>query len=99
MLRREKIRKAKIQLEIFNMATVVKGNKKSFYKYINNTRRAREKLHTLLDVAGNIITENKEKAEVPHVFFASVFKNQINYPQDAQPPELEDRKREQNKPP
>ena len=37
---REKIRKAKAQLEL-NLATKVKDNNKYFYKYINSKRRAR----------------------------------------------------------
>ncbi|RLW96749.1 hypothetical protein EAI66_26110 [Escherichia coli] len=43
---REKIRKAKAQLEL-NLATKVSN--KYFYKYINSKRRARENLHPLLD--------------------------------------------------
>ncbi|KFW61745.1 hypothetical protein AS28_00352, partial [Pygoscelis adeliae] len=69
---REEMRKAKAQLER-NLAAVVKDNKKSFYKYINDKKRARENLHPLLDVGGNIVTENEEKAEVLNAFFASVF--------------------------
>ena len=37
---REKIRKAKAQLEL-NLVTKVKDNNKYFYKYINSKRRAR----------------------------------------------------------
>jgi len=37
---REKIRKAKAQLEL-NLAAGVKGNKKLFYKYINSKRRTK----------------------------------------------------------
>ena len=51
-MRREKIRKAKAQLEL-NLAAGVKGNKKLFYKYISSKRRTRENLHSLLDEAGN----------------------------------------------
>ena len=46
------------------MATVVKDNKKCFYKYISNKRRAKENLHPLLVVGGNIVTKDEEKAEV-----------------------------------
>jgi len=57
---REKIRKAKTQLEL-NLATKVKDNNKYFYKYIfiyihMNTyskRRARNNLHPLIDAEGN----------------------------------------------
>ena len=60
---REKIRKAKAQLKL-NLAIGVKENKKLFYKYINSKRRAKDNLHPLLDVSGDMTTENKEKAEV-----------------------------------
>jgi len=59
-----------------------KGNKKLFYKYLNSKRRTKENLHPLLDVAGNMTTENKEKAEILNAFFTSVFKSQASYPQD-----------------
>ena len=77
---REKIRKAKAQLEL-NLAAGVKGNKKLFYKYINSKRRTRENLHSLLDEAGIVTTEDKEKADVLNAFFTSVFKRQTSYPQ------------------
>jgi len=48
---REKIRRAKAQLELY-LATAVKDNKKCFYKYISSKRRAKESLHHLLDVWG-----------------------------------------------
>ena len=55
---REKIRKAKAQLEL-NLATKVKENNKYFYKYINSKRRARENLHPLLDAKGNLVTKDQ----------------------------------------
>lgn len=42
---KEKIIKAKAQLEI-DLATTVKDNKKLFYKYTNSKRRTKENLHT-----------------------------------------------------
>ena len=71
---REKIRKAKAQLEL-NLAIGIKENKKHFYKHINNKRRAKENLHPLLDAAGNVTTEDKEEAEVLSAFFTSAFKS------------------------
>jgi len=41
---REEIRKAKAQLEL-RLATIVRDNKKIFYKYINNKKRDKESLH------------------------------------------------------
>ncbi|KAK1207000.1 LIN1 transcriptase, partial [Pygoscelis papua] len=95
---REEMRKAKAQLER-NLAAVVKDNKKSFYKYINDKKRAKENLHPLLDAGGNVVTEDEEKAEVLNAFFASVFNRQTSYPQGTRPPELEDRDGEQDEPP
>ncbi|KAK0674966.1 LIN1 transcriptase, partial [Pygoscelis papua] len=95
---REEMRKAKAQLER-NLAAVVRDNKKSFYKYINDKKRAKENLHSLLDAGGNIVTEDEEKVEVLNAFFASVFNRQTSYPQGTRPPELEDRDGEQDEPP
>jgi len=92
---REEIRKAKAQLEL-RLATVVRDNKKCFYKSINNKKRAKENLHPLLHVAGNTDTKAEEKA---NAFFASVFNSQTGYSQGIKPPVLEDRDGEQNKPP
>jgi len=95
---REEIRKAKAQLE-FRLAIVVRDNKKCFYKYINNKKRAKENLHLLLGAGGNTANKNEEKAEVLSAFFASVFNSQTGYSQGSQPPVLEDREGERNKPP
>jgi len=48
---KEKIRRAKAQLELYP-ATAVKENKTCFCKYISNKRRDKENLHPLLVVAG-----------------------------------------------
>jgi len=49
---REKNRKVKAQHEL-NLATMVKDNKKCFYKYNYSKRRNKENLHYLLDAGGN----------------------------------------------
>jgi len=81
---REELRKAKAQLEL-RLATVVRHNKKCFYKYIGNKKRAKENLHPLLDVRGNIVNKDEEKVEVLKAFFASVFNSQTGYFQGTQP--------------
>jgi len=83
------------QLEL-NLAAGVKRNKKLFNKYISSKR---ENLHSLLDEARNVITEDKEKAEVLNAFFKSVFKRQSSYPQGTPLSDLVVSAGEQIKPP
>ncbi|KAK4815341.1 hypothetical protein QYF61_000173 [Mycteria americana] len=91
----EKIRRAKAQLEL-NLATAIENNKKCFYKYISNKKRAKENLHPLLDVGGNIVTKAEEKDEVLNAFFALSFNSKTSCSLVTQPPELEDRDKERN---
>ena len=85
---REEVQKAKAQLEL-RLATAVKENKKSFYKYINGKRRTKDDFYPLIDAAGNVTTEDKEKAEVLNAFFTSAFNSQTSYPQGTLCPDLE----------
>ncbi|KAK4832301.1 LOW QUALITY PROTEIN: hypothetical protein QYF61_021700 [Mycteria americana] len=89
---REKMRRAKAELEL-NLAAAVKDNKKHFFKYISSKRRAKENLQPLVDRGGNTVTKDEEKAEVLNPFFASVL---IAGPIVLWPPELEDRDGDQN---
>ncbi|KAK4826056.1 hypothetical protein QYF61_004171 [Mycteria americana] len=95
---REKMRRAKAQLEL-NLATAIKDNKKCFYKYISNKRKAKENLHPLLDAGGKIETKDEEKAEVLNAFFASVCNSKTSCSPGTQPPELEDRDGEHDEAP
>ncbi|KAK4820687.1 hypothetical protein QYF61_003607 [Mycteria americana] len=92
---REKIRRAKAELEL-NLAAAVKDNKKHFFKYISSKRRAKENLQPLVDGGGNTVTKDEGKAEVLNAFFASVFNSRANCSLGTQPLELEDRDRDQN---
>ncbi|KAK4822026.1 hypothetical protein QYF61_006939 [Mycteria americana] len=92
---REKIRRAKTELEL-NLAAAVKDNKKYFFKYISSKRRAKENLQPLVDGGGNTVIKDEEKAEVLNAFFASVFNSRANCSLSTQPPESEDRDGGQN---
>ena len=50
----------------------MKGNRKGFYKH-TNSKRMRENLGPLLNGAGDLVTYDREKAEVFDAFFAAVF--------------------------
>ena len=65
--------KGKSPVEL-HLTTAVRGNKKCFYKSINNKKRTKENLHPLLDA------EDEEKSEVLNTFFDSVFKCQTSIP-------------------
>ncbi|GAB0209313.1 mitochondrial enolase superfamily member 1 [Grus japonensis] len=51
------------------LARDIKGNKKSFYRYISNKRKTRENVGP----SGDLVTWDMEKAEVVTDFFTSVF--------------------------
>lgn len=94
----QKIRRAKDRLELC-LPTAVKGNKQCFSKDISKKRRAKENLHPLMNVGGNMVPEDEEKAELPNAFFASVFHSQNSCVPGTQPPEPEGRRGEQNEAP
>ena len=58
-----------------------------------------ENFHSLLNEAGNVTTEDKEKAEVLNAFFTSVFKSQTSRPQVSPLSDLAALAGEQTKPP
>jgi len=69
---REQVRKAKALIEL-NLARDVKGNKKNFYRYVNDEKNTSEKVSPLWKEMGDLVTRDMEKAEVLNEFFASVF--------------------------
>ena len=69
---RDQVRKAKALIEL-NLARDVKGNKKSFYRYVGDKRKTRENVGPLRKETGDLVTRDMEKAEVHNDFFASVF--------------------------
>ncbi|GAB0204308.1 mitochondrial enolase superfamily member 1 [Grus japonensis] len=86
---REKIRVAKAQLEL-KLASTVGDNKKGFFKYVNNKRRTRENIGSLLNENGHLTNRDIDKAETFNAAFASVF-NTDDGLWDPSCPELEDR--------
>ncbi|GAB0203202.1 hypothetical protein GRJ2_002785800 [Grus japonensis] len=85
----ERIRAAKAQLEL-KLASTVGDNKKGFFKYVNNKRRTRENIGSLLNENGHLTNRDIDKAETFNAFFASVF-NTDDGLWDPRCPELEDR--------
>jgi len=93
---RQKIRKAKAQLELIWVAGV-EGNKKHFYKFIYYCRRTKENPSSLTDTSGNVTTEDKKKAEVLNAFFMSVSNSKTCNPQGTLLSDLEVSDEEQKK--
>lgn len=92
-------RKSEAQLEL-SLARAVIENKKCFHKYINNKRkRTKKNLHPSLDVRGNMVMKDEDKAEVFNGFFAFVFIREINCSQGTQTSELEDGDQEREEAP
>ncbi|KFV02613.1 hypothetical protein N340_00830, partial [Tauraco erythrolophus] len=69
---RDQVRKAKALIEL-NLARDIKGNKKSFYRYVSDKKRSRENVGPLRKEMGDPATWDMEKAEVLNDFFVSVF--------------------------
>lgn len=69
---RDGVGQAKAGLEL-NLARVVEGSKKDFYKYINK-RNTRENTGLLLNsCSGALVTQDLEKAKILNDFFTSTF--------------------------
>lgn len=62
-------RDAKAPLEL-NLAKDVKKNKKGFFKYMNNKRKAKDNVGLLPNGRDTLVTENAEKAELLNAAFA-----------------------------
>ena len=60
---RDQVRKAKTQIEL-NLARNTKGNKRKFYKYISDKRKAKEDVCPLWKETGDLVTRDMKKAAV-----------------------------------
>lgn len=57
----------------FNLARIMKDNKKVFYKYISSKRKALENTGLLLNGAEDLVIEDIEEVKVLNVFFTLIF--------------------------
>ncbi|CAM4551684.1 unnamed protein product [Caretta caretta] len=74
---RNEIRRAKSHLEL-QLVRDVKSNKKGFFRYVGNKKKAKESVGPLMNEGGNLVMEDVEKANVLNAFFASVFTNKVS---------------------
>ena len=65
---RDQVRKAKTLIES-NLASNLKGNTKSFCRYVGDKRKTRDNVGPLRKETGDLVTWNIEKAEVLGDFF------------------------------
>ena len=76
---RDQVRKAKALIEL-NLARDVKGNKKSFYRYVGDKRKTRENVGPLRKGTGDLVTWDMEKAEVLNDLFCLSLHRQVLQP-------------------
>ena len=69
---RDQVRKAETQIEL-NLARDVKGNKKNFYRYISDKRKAGGDVGGLWKGTGDLVMRAVEKAEGLNDDFALAF--------------------------
>ncbi|KFQ02734.1 hypothetical protein N329_11861, partial [Haliaeetus albicilla] len=74
---RDGVRKTKAWMEL-NLARDAKNNKKGFYSYVSQKRKVKESIPALMSKTGKLVTMDKEKAEVLHNFFTSVFTGHLS---------------------
>jgi len=75
---RDQARKAKALIDL-NLDRYIKGNKKSFYRYISDKRQSKENMGRLWKRMGDLVTQHVEKAEVLDDFFASVYTSKCSH--------------------
>jgi len=64
---RDQVGKAQPLIEL-NLARDIKGNKKSFYRYVSHKRKTRENEGPLWKETADLVTQDMEKAEVLNDF-------------------------------
>lgn len=69
-----------------NLATDVKGNKKDFYKYMDDKRKTTEDASLLLNEMEDLVTQDKERVEALNTSFISACTITVNL-QESQVPE------------
>lgn len=70
-----------------NLIRGMNGDKNELYKYINNERKTQENTGLLLNVAGKLMMNGIQKAEVLNAFIALVFTVETRH-QESQAPEI-----------
>ena len=64
---RDSVKKAKAQLEL-NLEMDSKNGKMGFYRYVNQKRKVKDCVPSLMNKAGKLVTTDKKKAEVLNSF-------------------------------
>lgn len=62
----------KAQTEV-NLVKDIQGNRKSFFRYVSDTKQTRKSVGPLRKGTGDLVTQDMEKAQVFYNFFASFF--------------------------
>lgn len=71
-------RKAKVKMKLI-LPRDAKNDRKGFYGYANQNRKAKEGVHPLINSDGKLAAKDKEKVEVLSYNFVSFFNDNVSF--------------------
>ena len=69
----KELKAARKNLNVNLQQILIKGNPKSFFRYVRSKTKSKERVGPLKDLAGNILDDDSSMCETLNTYFASVF--------------------------